>query len=85
MGPSVTLYTRSECHLCDEAKALLDKVADDVSFALKVVDVDSDSELAALYGHEVPVVLIGGRKRFKYRVEEGRLRKLLKLDADGKL
>ncbi|MCB0220184.1 MAG: glutaredoxin family protein [Chrysiogenetes bacterium] len=85
MSVQVTLYTRAECHLCEEAKAVLERVAADQPFALEVVDVDTDPDLAGQYGLEVPVVLIAGRKRFKYRVDEERLRKLLTLGNDGKL
>ena len=85
MGVLVTLYTRADCHLCDEAKAVLDRVAADQPFTLEIVDVDTDEGLVSQYGLEVPVVLIAGRKRFKYRVDEERLRKLLTLGNDGKL
>lgn len=85
MASEVTLYTRAECHLCDEAKAVLERVRRERPFGLEIVDVDSDPGLVSQFGLEVPVVLIGGRKRFKYRVDEERLRKLLELDDDGKL
>lgn len=77
MAARLTLYTRRECHLCDEAKDTLDRVRREIPFDLDVVDVDSAAALVAQYGEEVPVVLIEGRKRFKYRVEEQRLRRLL--------
>ena len=40
---------------------------------LEIVDVDSDRKLAERYGHEVPVLLINGRKAFKYRVDAAEL------------
>ncbi len=45
---------------------------------LEVVDVDSRAELVERYGDEVPVLLIDGRKAFKYRVEERELGRRLK-------
>jgi glutaredoxin len=66
----VTLYTRRGCHLCDDAKAALERVRHDHPFDLAIVDVDSDPALAARYGLEVPVILVDGRKHAKYRLDE---------------
>lgn len=65
---TVTLYTRAGCHLCDDAKAVIDSVRADHPFALDVVDIDNDPSLVALYTTEVPVIAVDGRKAFKYRV-----------------
>lgn len=70
----VTLYTRVGCHLCDDAKEVLDAVREELPFDLDVTDIDTDPALVALYTHEVPVVLVGGRKAFKYRVDPIELR-----------
>lgn len=65
---SVTLYTRVGCHLCDVVKEQLDATQSQRPFALEVVDVDTRPELVAQYGDEVPVVMVAGRKAFKYRL-----------------
>ncbi len=69
----VVLYTRSGCHLCEDAKALL------VRHGLRVdeVDIDVDPELVERYGLCVPVVEIEGRERFRGRVDERLLVRLL--------
>jgi glutaredoxin len=72
--PRVTLYTRVECHLCDKAKAVLEAVRRERAFELEVVDVDTSPELQDRYGGEVPVVLVAGRKAFKFRVDADALR-----------
>jgi glutaredoxin len=77
VSANVTLYTRVGCHLCDVAKQVLEDVRKDRPFELTVVDVDTDSELVERYGGEVPVVLVDGRKAFKFRVDAAALRKLL--------
>jgi hypothetical protein len=64
----VVVYTREGCCLCDEALVEVEKTRERVRFALEVVDVDSDPELVARYGEEVPVVEIDGRKAFKFRL-----------------
>jgi glutaredoxin len=73
----VTLYTRAGCHLCEEAKKVLDAVQARAEFHLEVRDIDADVELRRLYDTEVPVVAIDGVKAFKYRLtQEEFLKKL---------
>ena len=60
-GP-VTLYTRADCPLCDEAHALLDELAERLGFAIEAVDIDADRELGARYNYAVPVVAVGGEE-----------------------
>ncbi len=76
-APAVTLYTRVNCHLCDVAKSVLEEVRRTHPFDLTTIDVDTAAELKELYGGEVPVVLVGGRKAFKFRVDAAALRALL--------
>ena len=68
------LYHRADCHLCDEMRAVVSAVGRDIPFELEEVDVDGDTELAAAYGLEVPVLFVNGRKAFKYRVSQTALR-----------
>ena len=75
--PQVVLYGRADCHLCDEMKAVVDEVRRDVALELTVVDVDTDPALVERYGLEVPVLLVDGRKAFKYRVDAAALRRRL--------
>ena len=70
----LTLYTRTECPLCHEMRAVIERVARDVPLALELVDVDTDATLAAAYGDEVPVLVINGRKAFATRVDAAALR-----------
>ena len=74
MKAAVTLYTRVNCHLCDVVKDLLDEVRRERELDLTTIDVDTDAELVRLYGWEVPVVMINGRKSFKLRVDPAALR-----------
>lgn len=54
---SVRFLTRDGCHLCDEARPVLEKVAKSMNVAIEELDVDADEELTKLYGLRVPVVL----------------------------
>ena len=71
--PDVILYTRHGCHLCDDALALLRRHG----LEPREVDIDADPELRAKYNECVPVVEIDGRERFRGRVDERLLRRLL--------
>jgi len=75
--PKVTFYTRRDCGLCEEAKRVVESVRRQSDFELEEIDIDGDPELSALYGWEVPVIAINGRKAFKYRVEPRELRRKL--------
>lgn len=78
MDPTIlTLLTRDGCHLCDEmAGTVLDVIAG-TPVRLESRDVDADQALRAAYGLEIPVLLVNGRKAFKYRVTPGQLRRRL--------
>ena len=73
----ITLLTRANCHLCDDAKAALARVREATGEAWDEVDVDSDDELAYEYGDRVPVVFLDGKEHGYWRVEEQRLLRVL--------
>ncbi len=78
MSPIILiLYGRPECHLCDEMKAIVGRVARELGCTLEQIDISGDPELEAQYGTEIPVLMVNGRKAFKYRVSERELRKRL--------
>ena len=72
-GPDVILYTRAGCHLCEEARQTLVKHG----LAVEEIDIDEHNELRSRYDTCVPVVVIDGRERFRGRVDEMLLRRLL--------
>ena len=77
--PEVIVYSRKQCHLCDEVKKKLSYLQSRAQFQWREIDIDSDPELLRLYNEEVPVVFIDGRKAFKYTLDEREF--LKKLDA----
>jgi glutaredoxin len=74
----VLLYTRAGCHLCDDAKAVLESFAARFALEIESIDIDADPGLVARYNECVPVVAIDGRERFRGRVDPLLLRRLLK-------
>ena len=53
----ITFYTRSGCHLCEEARPLVEKVVRSTGGVLEEVDIDADDALTRDYGIRVPVVV----------------------------
>ncbi len=66
----VTLYTRAGCCLCDEARAVLERVRARVPFVLAEVDIEADDALHARYLERIPVVAVDGEEAFELEVEE---------------
>ncbi|WP_416210986.1 glutaredoxin family protein [Frankia sp. Cr2] len=76
-GVRVTLLTRAGCHLCDDARIAVARVAGDAGTGWQEVDVDARADLVEAYGDRVPVILVDGREHGYWRVEEPRLRRAL--------
>lgn len=74
MAYEVIVYTRVGCHLCDEACEVLQRHG----LQPMTVDIDQDPELQQQYTDCVPVVVLNGKIRFRGRVNEVLLRRLLK-------
>ena len=73
---SLVLYTREGCHLCDHALDLLAAYARFLP-AVEEVDIDSDPQLAERFGQCIPVAEFDGRVRFRGRIDETLLRRLI--------
>jgi len=70
----IELYSKHDCHLCDEAKAVLEKVQRELPFSLKEIKLTDGDEKFEEYAESVPVVLIDKVLAFRYRVNEHTLR-----------
>ena len=79
MTPAVTLYGRPGCHLCDEARAVLERVRAEAPFALREIDIERDDELFKRYLERIPVVCLDGEELFELHVDERTLRRRLSL------
>jgi glutaredoxin len=77
------LFTRQGCHLCETARLLLQKEQQRYHYTLEIVDVDSQEELAAQFGEQVPVVTVNGQIRFRGGINSVLLRRLLRAEAGG--
>jgi glutaredoxin len=66
----VTLYGKPGCHLCDDARAVVERVRSRRSFELQEVDVSLDPTMNREYGERIPVLALDGVELFEFHVEE---------------
>jgi glutaredoxin len=75
-GPSrVTLYERDGCHLCEEARVLLDEMLGQDGYTR--VDIETDDQLVVRYGFRIPVIALDGLDRLEAPITDPDLRALL--------
>lgn len=70
----VTIYSRTGCHLCEDALKVLESLKDELNFEITEVLIDGDQELQALYGEQIPVTHIDGIHHDYWRVDPERFR-----------
>jgi glutaredoxin len=85
-GVRVVLYGRAGCHLCDDARAVVERVTAEHGVGWAEVDVDAAAAhdggaRQREYGEEVPVVVVDGVPREFFRIDPDRLRKALSAPA----
>jgi len=76
-APRVTLYTRPGCHLCDDARVLIQSVCAELGEEYVEISIDGDPELRQRFGEEIPVTFVDGRQHDFWRVDPARLRRAL--------
>lgn len=76
-GPRITLYSRPGCHLCADARAVIERVCADLAEQYVEVSIDTDPDLRERFGEEIPVTFVDGRQHDFWRVDEQRLRAAL--------
>lgn len=77
MTARITLYSRPDCHLCDEARTVIERVCADLGEDYVEVSIDEDPDLQQRFTNEVPVTFVDGRQHDFWRVDETRLRAAL--------
>ncbi|WP_458042536.1 MULTISPECIES: glutaredoxin family protein [Bacteria] len=87
--PTITVIGKPDCHLCDVAEGVVERVLADlperVASRIEVIEtsISDDPDLYAKWWEKIPVVLIDGELHAHWRVAPDRLREAL-LDADDK-
>ncbi|MFD0901530.1 glutaredoxin family protein [Actinomadura sediminis] len=70
----VTLLGKPGCHLCDDARAIIERVAADLDVRVEERDITASEEDTREYWEQIPVTLINGVQHDFWRVDENRLR-----------
>lgn len=76
--PRITLFARPGCHLCDEAREVISKVADDLGVTWEERDITRSEADLREYWEKIPVTFVDGVQHDFWRVCEERLRRALR-------
>ena len=75
--PRVVLYSKPGCHLCDDARAVVEAVCEELGETFDEIDITTSEELMRSYGEEILVTFVDGRQHDVWRVDPARLRAAL--------
>jgi glutaredoxin len=79
---TITLYGRPGCHLCDDAREVLERLRARFAFTLEECDITADDDLHRRYLERIPVIALDGEELFDFFVDEPALAKRLR-DAES--
>jgi glutaredoxin len=71
---TVTLFGRPGCHLCDDARAVLERLRGELAFDLAERDIEADDATFKAYLERIPVVALDGEELYEFFVDEADLR-----------
>ena len=75
--PRVVIYSRPGCHLCEEAKKVIEASGYRGEYTLEEINIESDAELLRRYRYDIPVITINGKEAFRHRVTADEFRQKL--------
>ncbi|MBF8187081.1 glutaredoxin family protein [Nonomuraea sp. K274] len=73
----ITLLGKPGCHLCEDAREVVARVAGELGVPWEEISIESSAELTEKYWEMIPVTLIDGVQHDFWRVDESRLRAAL--------
>jgi glutaredoxin len=77
-APRITLLSRPGCHLCDNARSVIERVAADLGVGFEERDITLSADDLAQYSEMIPVTFVDGVQHDFWRVSEERLRAALR-------
>jgi hypothetical protein len=80
-GVTAVLYGKTDCHLCDEAEAILSAVSREIGVRWRKVDIESEPALVERFRYRIPVVEIVGGPTLDWPTTEGQVRRALQVAA----
>ena len=76
--PRIVLYTKPGCHLCNDARAVVEAVCAESGETFDEVDITTSEELVQRFGEEIPVTFVDGAQHDYWRVDPERLKAALR-------
>lgn len=76
-GPQVVLVGKPHCHLCEDARAIVERVCAEVGVTWRELSILDDPMLYDEYWERIPVLLVDGRIHEHWRIDPHRLRERL--------
>jgi len=74
----IEIYSRPGCHLCDQARAVIEEFRGKFPMELRTINVETNADLETRYGMDIPVVFMNGHEAFRHRVNPDELERKLK-------
>jgi len=74
----VIIYSRPGCHLCEEAKKVIEASGYREEYTLEEINIESDPGLLRQYRYDIPVITINGKEAFRHRLTADEFRQKLK-------
>jgi len=75
--PLITVYSKPDCHLCEQAIAVLRRLQGELAFELDELDITQDEQLHRAYFERIPVIALDGEELSEYFVQEALVRERL--------
>ena len=76
---NITIYSKKSRHLCEVAMQKLLELQQEYQFSLTELDIENNDELFGKYKYLIPVIEIDGEEVFRYKIDENKLKELLRL------
>ena len=75
--PTIEIYSKPDCSLCDKAKEILLQFQSEFSLEIKEFNIETDAGIFELYKEKIPVIKMNGEVLFYGRISESALRRKL--------
>lgn len=81
---NITIYSKKDCHLCDIARETLLEIRQEFPFSLTEIDIEKDEAAFEKYKYLIPVIKVDGEETFNYRIDEAKLKRILRFKSRPK-
>ncbi len=76
----VVFYTKAGCHLCEEARDMLEDIAAQTEYELTEIDIRSDPQVFEQYRYRIPVIIINESTLLEGRIQYAELAQAFHLE-----